>query len=208
MLASGTGKDRVYIDTKTGQRFNEPSYSGNSLRGLTSTDPANVARNRYYAQRYANERPAYGEDKDSRKADSGIPAALPPPKPTQAELASIGMSTAPVASTEFAPPVYGLPGIQPVGGDGFGNQPTGSYGDAFSTIGTAGITPLGTAGITPIGGEGFFAEEPLQYGSDVAPASPLPYDPYLNPGVVPYNPFLDVNLVDIFNAFPTAGTRG
>ena len=41
-------------DPKTGKTYDSPSYGGASIKGLTSTDPANVARNREAAARYAS----------------------------------------------------------------------------------------------------------------------------------------------------------
>lgn len=45
-VAMGTSKDRSYLNTKTGVQTPAPKYGAFSLKGLTSSDPANVARNR------------------------------------------------------------------------------------------------------------------------------------------------------------------
>ena len=45
---------KSYSDTKTGNTYNAPKYGGASVKGLTSKDPANVARNREGASRYDN----------------------------------------------------------------------------------------------------------------------------------------------------------
>ena len=45
----GEGENRGYLDTRTGVQTAEPSYGAFSFQGLTSSDPANVARNRYGA---------------------------------------------------------------------------------------------------------------------------------------------------------------
>jgi len=45
----GEGENRGYLDTRTGIQTAEPSYGAFSIQGLTSSDPANVARNRYGA---------------------------------------------------------------------------------------------------------------------------------------------------------------
>lgn len=50
ITSGGGGK---VTDPKTGLTYDAPSYSASSFRGLTSTDPANVARNREAAQRYS-----------------------------------------------------------------------------------------------------------------------------------------------------------
>ena len=69
----GDRENRQYLDTNTGQRFDAPSYSGVSLRGLTSSDPANVARNRYGAQQY----PAVNM-RDNRNSPDMQAPVLPP----------------------------------------------------------------------------------------------------------------------------------
>ena len=50
VVMTGDRENRQYLDTTTGQQFAEPDYSAFSIQGLTSSDPANVARNRYGAQ--------------------------------------------------------------------------------------------------------------------------------------------------------------
>lgn len=50
VVMTGDRGNRQYLDTTTGQQFAEPDYSAFSIQGLTSSDPANVARNRYGAQ--------------------------------------------------------------------------------------------------------------------------------------------------------------
>ena len=45
-METGTRKDRSYLNTKTGVQTPAPKYGAFSLKGLTSSDPANVARNR------------------------------------------------------------------------------------------------------------------------------------------------------------------
>lgn len=52
-LSGGAGRSPTVTDPKTGQSYARPSYGGMSLKGLTSTDPANVARNRAAAANYA-----------------------------------------------------------------------------------------------------------------------------------------------------------
>lgn len=51
VVAVGSGKDKAYLDTRTGVKTAAPSYSAFSLKGLTSSDPANVARNRAGVER-------------------------------------------------------------------------------------------------------------------------------------------------------------
>lgn len=127
VLVSGTGKDRQYIDTRTGQRYNEPSYGAFSPKGLTSTDPANVMRNRAAADMYARQDAAraaagYGsEGGGTTDIAPAAPAPPPPPRMTREQLAALGASTAPLGPVEVATPVYGIPSaLQPF-----------SYGSAF-----------------------------------------------------------------------------
>lgn len=52
-FSGGAGKSATVTDPKTGKSYARPTYGAMSLKGLTSTDPANVARNRAAAQMYA-----------------------------------------------------------------------------------------------------------------------------------------------------------
>lgn len=135
VVKTGTGTDAKFFDTRTGQSFAAPSYGALSFKGLTSNDPANVARNRYgreglEAMRAARE----GRDGPSM-ADRGIASLVAPPTPvvdpvtgqpvaaapTPADLAGIGAPNTPMAPTFVDTPVYGLPGA----------TPAINYGNAF-----------------------------------------------------------------------------
>jgi len=136
VLKSGTGKDTRYMDTKTGKSYATPEYSPLSFRGLTSTDPANVARNRYGAERM-NAMPVNTSDRGSDR--SGI-ASLQPPEPTPTpptpqELAQIGAPTTPMAPIFVDSPIYGMPG-QTMFGQPMPNQTMPGYGSAFSGLST------------------------------------------------------------------------
>lgn len=127
VVKTGTGKNAQYMDTKTGKSYAAPSYGAFSLRGLTSTDPANVARNRYgregleamNAARDARD----GPDRNERGLASlvtpptapGTETAAPtvPAAPTPAELAAIGAPTMAMAPIFVEPPVYGMPDTLP-----------------------------------------------------------------------------------------------
>jgi hypothetical protein len=136
VVKTGTGKDMRYMDTRTGQSFAAPEYGAFSFRGLTSTDPANVARNRYGAERAM----AAQAERDRRDGPdrSGIaslvapaePTAETPAAPTPAELAMIGAPTTPMAPTFVDSPVYGR-GVQ---------NPAINYGTAF--MGVQQMTPM------------------------------------------------------------------
>lgn len=117
VVKTGTGKDAKFMDTRTGQSYAAPSYGAFSFKGLTSNDPANVARNRYGAER------AMAANQGMNDRDRGIASLVAPPAvqpvvevpapPTSAELAMIGAPTTSMAPTFVDTPVYGLPGAVP-----------------------------------------------------------------------------------------------
>lgn len=130
----GSGKDTQYMDTRTGQRYNEPSYGALSFKGLTSNDPANVARNRYGAQNNMRN----DSDRGSPDNRTGIASLSPDPIPTEpevpkltpAELAMLGAPTTPMAPIFVQPPMY-----TPY--DMFSQLgPVGGYGSAFTGMDT------------------------------------------------------------------------
>ena len=71
--SSGGGGGR-----ESGQAANAPSYSGMSIKGLTSSDPANVARNQAAAKMYADMPVNVSKD---RPAAAAAPAAAPAAPP-------------------------------------------------------------------------------------------------------------------------------
>lgn len=130
VLVKGTGKDRTYTDTRTGQTYKEPEYRPFSLKGLTSTDPANVARNRAAAARYAAMDQNRQSGRDNRTAaevlkDEKSQEAPATVEPTPPPLAQIGAPTTPMAPTEVPTPNYGLASLV---------APTLSYGQAFQPM--------------------------------------------------------------------------
>lgn len=160
ILAAGVGEDRTYTDTRTGQTFREPEFRPGSFRGLTSTDPGNVARNRMAAEMYARQAAsnrAAQDDRGSRGIASlapapttpGVEPTAPPPM-TPAQLAQIGASTSPMAPVEVMSPNYGMSG----------GQPAINYGAAFQMM----------------------------------------------PGMM-YDPYANMNLMDIFGTMPPFGMR-
>ena len=144
VLKTGTGKDTRYLDTKTGKSYAAPSYGAFSFKGLTSTDPANVARNRYGAER------AMAANQGMNDRDRGIASLVAPPTvappttepvvekptpPTPEELAAIGAPTTPMGPIFVDSPAYtqydSLDVLGPVGGYGTAFGPMGSYGGPF-----------------------------------------------------------------------------
>ncbi len=68
-------RDMPRFGITEGQRFDEPEFGAFSLEGLTSTDPANVARNIQGAERAARMAPAGGgEDRQPEVAKGMRPA--------------------------------------------------------------------------------------------------------------------------------------
>lgn len=130
VVKTGSGKDMRYMDTRTGQSYAAPEYGAFSFRGLTSTDPANVARNRYGREALDAMRANMGD----RGGDRGIASIITPlpvpvveePKaPTPAELAALGAPTVPLGPVVVEPPIYGV-GMPIDGQNMFG------YGSAYA----------------------------------------------------------------------------
>lgn len=136
VVKTGSGKDMRYMDTRTGQSYAAPDYGPFSFRGLTSDDPANVARNRYGAERamaaQAERDRRDGPDRTERGLGSLLPKPETPtaPAPTPAELAALGASTTPMAPIFVDSPIYGAPG----------EMPAINYGTAF--MGGPQMTPM------------------------------------------------------------------
>ena len=90
---SGNSKFSTVTDPKTGMSYAKPSYGALSWQGLTSKDPANVARNRAAAAKYAamdaarlaNRSDREGQTQGGMSVTSQTPAETTPaaaPKPT------------------------------------------------------------------------------------------------------------------------------
>jgi hypothetical protein len=108
---SGGKKLNAVTDPKTGQSYAKPTYGGMSLKGLTSSDPANVARNRAAAANYAAMEAARTRGADMR---SDRTSAAPTPTVTPTTPAPVA-PVAPVApKMVYTPPPAGYrPGIDP-----------------------------------------------------------------------------------------------
>ncbi len=144
VVKTGTGKDMRYMDTRTGQSFAAPEYGAFSFRGLTSTDPANVARNRYGREALEAMRAGMGDRGGDRSGIASLQPAAPEPvapmdpaAPTGAapatppvNLAQIGAPTTPMAPIFVDSPVYGMGG----------QNPAINYGTAF--MGGPQMTPM------------------------------------------------------------------
>ena len=109
---SGGKKMTSVTDPKTGQTYAKPTYGAMSLKGLTSSDPANVARNRAAAAKYAALEAARRKENNYRNEDNpgGLASVV---NPTVA--VSPTAPTAPVApKMVYTPPPVGYrPGVDP-----------------------------------------------------------------------------------------------
>lgn len=107
-------------------------YSPFSFKGLTSTDAANVARNRAGAALYSadagirRDTPQAPLKESSVAADAGAAGEAPPEKPP---LYSLGAPTMAPVPTEIPTPVYGLPSLTMPN-----VSPGMSYGSAFAPM--------------------------------------------------------------------------
>jgi hypothetical protein len=144
VVKTGTGKDARFMDTRTGQSYAAPEYGAFSFRGLTSNDPANVARNRYGREGLDAMRAGMGDRGGDRSGIASLQPAAPEPvapmdpaAPTgtapatpPVNLAQIGAPTTPMAPIFVDSPVYGM-------GMPMGGQNMMGYGSAFSGSPTA-----------------------------------------------------------------------
>ena len=125
-MAKTASGAKTYSDTRTGQSSSAPKYGGASIKGLTSKDPGNVARNRAGAAKYATKSERMAASNRDTNADkaaamaasrAGRPAAAQASRSLFAEAAkkaAAAQSTAPkpgMLATK-APPGY-RPGIDP-----------------------------------------------------------------------------------------------
>lgn len=104
---SGRGQSPTVTDPKTGKTYDRPSYSALSFQGLTSTDPANVARNREGAARMSM---LGGETRDR---DSNRPVAAPAAEPVRKTL-PVPVVETPMPPAAPAPVVPVQPPAPPV----------------------------------------------------------------------------------------------
>jgi hypothetical protein len=132
-VVTGEGKDKNYLNTKTGVTTPVPGYSPFSFKGLTSNDPGNVLRNQLAAKQYAAM-----PQRESR--DRGI-AALVSPTPTTPEAPvttpSVTNPVAPAPETPLYVPTTGYDFNQTMF-----NSPMG-YGSAFAGLSQPMANPYG-----------------------------------------------------------------
>ena len=120
-----------------GQKANQPSYGAMSLRGLTSSDPANVARNQAAAARYNAMPQRESENRGYMGRNNGI-ASLVTPTPIAAPVAG----PAPVVAPPSVPGPVEVPTMGYAGAPAMGAVPPG-YGSAFAGLSQPMANPYG-----------------------------------------------------------------
>ena len=99
LVRSVTGSGSGDVRRAEDKAASAPSYSAFSVKGLTSSDPANVARNQAAAKMYADMPASVNRDRPS--ADAAAAAA--------AQMAVPAAAAAPVAPPTLTPPAAPLP---------------------------------------------------------------------------------------------------
>jgi hypothetical protein len=120
----------------SGQQANPPSYGAMSLRGLTSSDPANFARNQAAAARYNAMPQRESENRGYMSRDKGI-ASLAPTVPAPAPVTLPTTPTTPVAPTPVGVPTTGYAGYDS------SSIPAIGYGSAFAGLSQPMANPYG-----------------------------------------------------------------
>lgn len=113
-LSGGNKKMTTVTDPKTGMSYARPSYGAVSLKGLTSSDPANVARNRAAAANYAAaeaQRQRFGSRRDAPVSSTGSAAPGTPTAPVGGVTPTTPVD--PASRTYLPPPSSYRPGIDP-----------------------------------------------------------------------------------------------
>ena len=124
-----TAGNKAYTDKASGKTYDSPKYGGASVRGLTSKDPANVARNRAGAAKYASksERIASAATRDGNADKAAARAASTAVRPSRSLFADAAKKAVPPAApTTMAtrPPAGYRPGIDPEYNYGTGTAAT------------------------------------------------------------------------------------
>lgn len=132
----GSGEDKTYINTRTGQTAAAPSYSPFSVQGLTSNDPGNYMRNREAAARY-NAMP-----QSVHQGQGGIASLVSPVAGAAPVAAPTAPTTSPVVAPTPAPAPVEIPTMGYTGAPAMGAVPAG-YGSAFAGLSQPMANPYG-----------------------------------------------------------------
>lgn len=92
---SGGGGGNGIFGGKRTESANDPSYSAFSVKGLTSSDPANVARNQAAAAKYANTPAPNNKADEQERRQQSIMASAPTPTPRPLPVAPPSMPAPP-----------------------------------------------------------------------------------------------------------------
>lgn len=118
MTKNASGQ-KTYTDTKTGKTSSAPKYGGASVKGLTSKDPGNVARNRAGAAKYSSMSQRMAASNRDGNADKAAAMAASragrPAAPTMAPKTTMATAAAAPKPSMMAtkPPAGYRPGIDP-----------------------------------------------------------------------------------------------
>lgn len=119
--SSNAAGKKTYRDTASGKSYDAPKYGGASVKGLTSKDPANVARNRAGAAKYSSVKDRIASSNRDGNADKAAArAAERSNRPTSAMAgrslfadAAKKAAAAPRPAMTARPPAGYRPGIDP-----------------------------------------------------------------------------------------------
>ena len=118
-MAKTASGAKTYSDTRTGQSSSAPKYGGASIKGLTSKDPGNVARNRAGAAKYGTMSERMAASNRDGNADKAAAMAASragrPAAPTMAPKTTMATAAAAPKPSMMAtkPPAGYRPGIDP-----------------------------------------------------------------------------------------------
>lgn len=137
---------KTYTDTKTGVSSAAPKFSGASIKGLTSKDPGNVARNRAGAAKYGtmSERiAASGRDGNADKAaaQAAYRTASAGPASAQASRSLFAEAAKKAAAAQSTAPKPGMMATKPPAGYRPGIDPEYNYRSATAGAPTATTAP-------------------------------------------------------------------
>lgn len=154
-------QDLPRFNITAGQRTTDPSYSAFSLQGLTSTDPANVMRNKQAADMYARmaaESSAGGREGGGGSNAPAAPPAAPPvaaaPEPVQVvaepSIPRVPQAPAPVSPSDMTSTgpsedlalesaKQGRKATILTSGQGVGDEPAGLLRRRRSLVGNRGL---------------------------------------------------------------------
>lgn len=120
--SSNAAGKKTYRDTASGKSYDAPKYGGASVKGLTSKDPANVARNRAGAAKYSSVKDritSSTRDGNADKAAARAESRVARPSVNQSASAAaaarkVGVPpAAPRPAMTARPPAGYRPGIDP-----------------------------------------------------------------------------------------------